>query len=477
MSTTVFVSGNFNIVHPGHLRLLKFARESGQKLVVGVISDKLAENRSLLPQELRLEGVRATNYVDESFILDIPVTEYIKSNKPDIVVKGKEYENRFNPESEVVTSYGGQLIFSSGEIAFSSLSLLHQEFLSSKQSHATHETSYINRHNILPSELLDLVIGFKNVNVLVIGDSIVDEYVSCDALGMSQEDPTIVVSPIKSDKFIGGAAIVAAHCSSLGANTSFISMCGTDSEGELVESSLKKLSIETKLIKDATRPTTHKKRYRAQGKTLLRVNKLKQHDMPLPLQEEALNHIKGVISNIDLIIFSDFSYGVVTENLIKDVEQLAHQNSIPICADSQSSSQVGDISKFSKSTLVTPTEREIRLALNDFDSGLVVLSEKLRDISKTQYIFTTLGSEGVLIYNSNKDELLTDQIGALNSSPKDVSGAGDSLLTGTALALACGGNIWQSAYIGSLCAAIQVSRLGNTPITQQELQDEIGTIK
>ena len=123
--------------------------------------------------------------------------------------------------------------------------------------------------------------------------------------------------------------------------------------------------------------------------------------------------------------------------------------------------------------IVTPTEREIRLALNNFESGLVVLSKKLHKKSNPKYIFTTLGSEGIMIYNSQENDLLTDNILALNTNAKDVSGAGDSLLTCSSMALAVGATIWESAYLGSIAAAIQVSRVGNTPLKKEEILKEL----
>jgi bifunctional ADP-heptose synthase (sugar kinase/adenylyltransferase) len=134
---------------------------------------------------------------------------------------------------------------------------------------------------------------------------------------------------------------------------------------------------------------------------------------------------------------------------------------------------VGDISKFKNMTLVTPTEREIRLSLNDFESGLVILSEKLSKKINSKYVFTTLGAEGVMIYNHVKNGLLTDNIQALGSNIKDVSGAGDSLLTCSSMALCVGSSVWQSAYLGSLGAAIQASRIGNIPIKKDELLQEL----
>jgi len=468
-----FVYGNFNILHPGHLRLLKFAKESSDYLIVGLIADKDVDSKIILDENIRLESINATSFVDESFILDISPFNFIKQFKPDIVVKGKEHENKENIEIELLNSYGGKLLFTSGEIGFSSLDLLHKEFSQANSSNISHSSPYLSRHSIKSSTLKDIIEKFSNLNILVIGDTIIDEYITCDPIGMSQEDPTIVVSPISNNKFIGGAAVVASHAKTLGASVTFISITGEDENHLFTESFLKDLNINTVLYKDTTRPTTLKQRFRAHNKTLLRVNHLKQHSINKDIETSILNKLKENIHEFDLIIFSDFSYGVLTKNIIKKIKQLALEHNILMVADSQSSSQVGDISKFKNMSIVTPTEREIRLSLNDFESGLVVLSDKLQKKSNPKYIFTTLGSEGLMIYNSNKNDLLTDNIPALNISAKDVSGAGDSLLTCSSMALAVGANIWQSAYLGSIAAAIQVSRIGNVPIKKEEVLQEL----
>ena len=182
---------------------------------------------------------------------------------------------------------------------------------------------------------------------------------------MSQEDPTIVVSPLVTNKFIGGAAVVASHAKTLGANVKFISVLGDDSNYKYVDDGLKELHIDLSLYKDSTRPTTLKQRFRANNKTLLRVNHLKQHGISKDIEKLILKDIKNSIDSLDLIIFSDFSYGMLTPKIINKISKLAKKKNIYTAADSQSSSQVGDISKFKNMTLVTPTEREIRLSLND----------------------------------------------------------------------------------------------------------------
>ena len=468
----VFVNGDFNILHPGHLRLLKFAKESGDYLSIGVNSDKKANNKNLLDEQTRLESIKATSYVDEAFLLDISVSAYIKQYKPDIVVKGKEHENSENLELEVLNTYGGKLIFTSGEIGFSSLDLLKKELLQTSRN-IEHNHTFSKRHDIKFENLKTIVDKFKNLNILVIGDTIIDEYITCEAIGMSQEDPTIVVSPLINDKFIGGAAVVASHAKTLGARVSFVSVLGEDENFNFVKDRLMNLGIDVYLHKDSTRPTTLKQRFRASGKTLLRVNQLKKHSISKDIEQKIITDLEDKLDEFDLIIFSDFSYGVLSHHLINTFTSFGCEKNIMMSADSQSSSQIGDISKFKNMTLVTPTEREIRLSLGDFESGLVVASQKLSKQSNAKYIFTTLGAEGVMIYNSSTNELLTDNINALGNMVKDVSGAGDSLLTCSSMALCVGATVWESAYLGSIAAAIQVSRIGNVPIKKDEIIKEL----
>ena len=122
----VFVSGNFNILHPGHLRLLRFARECGDYLVVGVLCQ--ASPGTFLPEELRLESVQSINWVNYAFLLHDPPEQFVEALQPAIVVKGKEHEYLNNPEAEIVAGYGGKLLFSSGDLTFSSVDLMRREW-------------------------------------------------------------------------------------------------------------------------------------------------------------------------------------------------------------------------------------------------------------------------------------------------------------------------------------------------------------
>lgn len=470
----VFVSGSFNVLHPGHLRLLRFAKECGNKLLVGVYSDRMAATAAHVHDYLRLEGLQSISWVDEAFIIDEPVAEVIGRLHPDIVVKGKEYELRFNPELAVLEQYGGRLLFSSGETVFSSLDLIRKEFqdLDSSSIHLPQE--YLARHGIEPSGMAELLKKFSQLRVCVVGDLIIDEYITCQPLGMSQEDPTIVVTPIDSTRFIGGAGIVAAHAAGLGAAVHYLAVSGNDAARDFALDELASAGVNVCILVDESRPTTLKQRYRCNGKSMLRVSHLHQGAISVTLQKQMFGELVRAIDGADLLVFSDFNYGCLPQPLVEEMIALAKSSGVMLAADSQSSSQVGDISRFRGMDLLTPTEREARISTRNREDGLVILAEQLRQQATACNILLKVGEEGLLIHASNgrEKEWLTDRVDALNDSPKDVAGAGDSLLITSAMTLASGGNIWEAACLGSLAAALQVGRVGNTPLRTEEFMKE-----
>ena len=471
-----FISGKFNVVHPGHLRLFRHAKEIADYLVVGVLADDYhLAGDILVPEADRIEGVRANIWVDEAFLVP-DVGDAILEIKPDIVLKGKEHEGGRNLEESLVTGYGGILRFAGGDTRLSSSTLIRAERDFEYASHS--ETrGFLRRHGLFKSNLADLIDSMSKIKTLVVGDLIVDRYIDCQPVGLSAEDPTIVVTPLAKKSFIGGAGIVAAHAAQLGSESALVSIRGDDATGEGAIKELADLNVNSHVLLDVDRPTTRKTRYRTNGKTLLRVNEMREHQVDKDLEGILRDRIMKLIPEYDLVIFSDFSYGVLSETLIQDVISASKTIGLTIAADSQSSSQIGDVTKFSDVTLLTPTEREARLAVRDSKSGLVGISEKLRKATNARYIPITLASEGVFLHIPENDDSdwADDQIPALNNNPIDVSGAGDAFLVSTAMCLAIGADIWSSIYLGSLSSACQVSRIGNVPLSRRELLEKLSS--
>ncbi|KZN47194.1 PfkB family carbohydrate kinase [Pseudoalteromonas luteoviolacea] len=464
----ILVQGNFDVLHPGHIRLLSFARSCGQELIVAVNKDKTMPVKSRVSEKHRLEMVNSLECVDHAFLTDDLPQDVVNILRPYAVVKGKEFECRANPELDILNEYGGKLIFGSGEFESNAEQYIKKTSRPASSFDFAEMRNYASRHNIKASKLSDTLNKVKSLNVLVIGEAIVDEYIQGTAVGMSQEDPTIVMTPNKTDKYLGGAAITAGHIKALGANSvSLVSVIGHDAAGSFVSEHINNYHVTPYLFTDSTRPTPLKTRYRASSKTLLRVNQVRQHKIPIELQKDIIGAIEQEIAKLDLLVFSDFNYGLLPQSLVNTISQLCKTHSVKVVADSQTSSQVGDISRYTDMDLITPTERETRVALSNPDDGLVVLAQKLTNKAKPKNLVITLGEDGIFIHKPTLtfEHWENDRLPAINTNATDPAGAGDCFLAASSLALVAGASSWEAFYLGSLAAACQVSSLGNVPLS------------
>jgi rfaE bifunctional protein kinase chain/domain len=464
------VSGKFKVIHSGHIRIFKLARELSNELVVALDVSNLDSSDI----QWRLSVLNSIDFVSRVITYDSNLEEIVFSEKPDIIVKGSEFSQSFNVEESLLSQWGGRLIFSSGDSFFSEKDLIEPLLETQAKKAYPLPSDFMLRHGITTEALSKTVDKFRELKVCVIGDLIVDEFINCHPLGMSQEEPTIVVTPIDSKRFLGGAGIVAAHCASLGADTSLLTVRGADEIGDWGLSKAEEYGVRVTSLIDSTRPTTLKQRFRSGSQTLLKLTHLRQENISTNLELALLEKFKA-LKGVDLIIFSDFSYGVLTKKIANEVLSISKKVGMFVAADSQSSSQIGDLSRFEHADLVTSTEREARLELKNESSGLVVLAEKLRSQLNAKNLLLKLGADGVIIHGTdeNGEVVSTDQVQALNDAVLDTSGAGDSLLAAAALSLASNATIYEATLLGSLVAAIQVGRIGNTPITISAVMESL----
>lgn len=468
----ILICGYFDVLHPGHFRFIRHAAEQGDVLVVGLIDDN-QDPAILNDNEDRWHALACLNMVTYIMLTSKDMGNIIRTVRPHIVVKGKEWETADNPEKEILESLGGKLSFSSGERFTSSHSYFSNTGGFGNWQSTESIEPYLRRHNITLKRAQVLIDRFSRVRVAVFGDLIIDEYVECQPVGMSREDPTIVVTPSSTKQFLGGAAIVAAHGCGLGATVDFYSVMGCDDKAVFGLSTLKTYGAKPMLIQDDSRPTTCKRRYRALNKSLLRVNDFSEQNISLELQDKVIADFAARLKNYDVVIFSDFNYGFLPEGLVKKIIGLCRDAGIPTVADSQSSSHVGDLGKFQDVLMITPTEYEARLTINNTQDGLIVISEMLGKKLGAKYVFITLGSEGILIRSNNGKNWETDDFSALNLQPVDAAGAGDAMLMASALTLAVGEDIWLAAFIGSVASACQVGRVGNLPLKKDEMESAL----
>jgi len=474
--------GHFNLIHPGHLRYLQYAKTLTDKLVVAIVSDQELDKDLFgqhFSEEERASSVANLQIVDNVIILNnFTLDEVIDTASPKVLVLGREFEqNRPKQIGVAITTVEkyGKVIFHAGETHYSSTNLLHGNVSDLENNNREQLNIICEKHNIILNSLQDRLNNFSNTRLLVIGDTIVDHYVACDALGMSAEAPVLVVKELENREFIGGAAIVASHVRALGSDCHYISVVGEDEQGATVMEVLKNQNIKTNIFIDKGRPTTYKTRYMVENQKLFRVSRIKDHKISEKIEQEIIDRLTILAPDIDGILVSDFVYGVITQNILDTISNLSKQFDIKLYGDLQCSSQVGKVSKFIGFDLITPTEKESRIALEDNESGIEWVANTLMNNTNSKNMLMKLGSDGFIAYGRNK-HLKRQNFPALSVNPIDVTGAGDSLFAATSVALSSGANLIEASVIGVCMASLSVKEVGNMPIMVNKLSNYIKTI-
>ncbi|MEE2662064.1 MAG: PfkB family carbohydrate kinase [Pseudomonadota bacterium] len=478
--------GHFNVLHPGHFRFLEFAFQQGEHLCVLIQPD--GDNLKPGQEDLFPECDRVKALENISIISSIipctkdKLSEAANIINPKYLVLGHEFEKSSDPQIKTlcksVESKGGNVIFKSGD--YRGVSLFDNRNWNShaKQLNVENFKKACGRRNVDFGRLSEIVESYKNLKTLVIGDLIVDQFTSCEPLGVSKEAPVIVVRELNSTEFLGGAGIVAAHAASLGSDCILISVRADDNAGNQAMKMLKDFGIRDHTIVDNTRPTTFKTRYIANKQKIFRVSKLDDSIIDKKAEAQLINVLDAVLPTIDAIIVSDFVYGVVTDNLLDYLIDYSLSRGIPIYGDLQCSSQIGDVTRFRNFTAIFPTEVEARLAIRNKDDGIEFVAQKVLETAQCSNLFLKLGAEGLITYQSKtKDVGTREHFPALSINPVDVSGAGDSLLASASLALTAGANTFEAAAIGSIVAACAIEKMGNYPIEKSNILSAINRLK
>src|SRR5206468_2280069 len=156
----------------------------------------------------------------------------------------------------------------------------------------------------------------------------------------------------------------------LGGTAHFCTVIGKDADGEYVQRELQHRQVSCDCVVDASRPTTTKARYLCDGKKLLNVNQFRDFDLDNPISTQLCAKIETAATSADAIVICDFGYGVITKALLEVLTGIGKDRNIPVLGDVQCSSQLGNVTRMKGITVVTPSEREARLALCDRDSGI-----------------------------------------------------------------------------------------------------------
>lgn len=480
--------GCFDLVHPGHIRYLKFAKEQGDVLVVSLTGDSAIDKgptRPYVPQELRAESLAALEFVDYVTIDPNPTAcEILEQTRPDRYVKGREYQTSRSPdfltEREIVERHGGRVVFSSGEVVFSSTELIAQ--LDHEPDLEWQRLRLFCRRNDLDSDrAADLLDRMAGKRVLVVGDTLLDRYVFCDAVDVASESPMMSLNKLGEQSYVGGAAIVARHIAGLGGVPFLVTAIGQDANSRRVREVLVREDIDGFLL-DCRQTTVEKTRYLVEESKLFKVEQGKVE----PLDSVSLRRACQVIiqqrDRVDAVILCDFGYGMLSPALTGTVIPELRRGRAVISGDV--SGHRADLLAMGHADLLCPTERELRAAVHDFDSGLAVVAHRVMQLTRARHLCVTLGKDGLVVFDRpSQDERSPEWCGRLRSEhlpsmahrTTDRLGCGDALLATMTLAMTVGATPTQAAYLGSGAAAIELACLGNLPVDHDALRRWLAT--
>ena len=478
----IMCHGVFDVVHPGHIRHLLFAKNKAPILVVSITADfhiNKGRYRPHVPEDLRAVNLAVLEFVNY-VVIDHNVTplQNILKIKPDLFTKGYEYspESQSFPktseEISAVNGYGGQVIFSPGDFVMSSSSYINSTPPDIKIEKLM---MLMNRSNISFNDLEKTLESFDEKKVHVIGDTIIDTQSRCSMIGGQTKTPTLSVSLNEKAEFVGGAGIVAAHLKAAGAEVKISTVLGDDQLGKFAQNTFKNWGVEDLSIIDTERPTTNKNAITVGSYRLLKIDTVDNRTISDNQLNSLVKSISG--SSSDAIVFSDFRHGIFNRRTIQELINAIPNDCFRV-ADSQVASRWGNILDFPDFNLITPNEREARFSLGDQDSGIRSVASELFLKSNCKMLIMTLGERGILTC-LNEDASTLESYFVMDSFVSDLVdpvGAGDALLAYSTLAMLTSSSPVISSILGNLAAACECEVEGNIPVSRENVLSKIRLI-
>ncbi len=476
--------GCFDIVHPGHVRYLQFSRQQGDLLIVTVSADDVVgkgPDRPYINEQLRLESLAALECVDY-VCLDHHdgAVSILDAIRPDVYVKGKEYERKADPrfakEKELVESYGGKVILSSGEVVYSSTAIIDQ-FRHRFPLEDERVRFFCQRYEITSSTIDGILKQFAGARVLVLGDPIIDRHIHCDVQGVAAESPIISVTPINEVSYIGAGGLIAKQLCVLGASAGFLTRLGEGEEEDQFIAALAGADVDMLPVREDGNAVCTKVRYVADRKKVFKVDTGRYAPPSTAATEQLVKALEQHLKDYDALIVTDFGYGLFNSQLVQAICDISERLKKPYYVDVSQTRQT-NILKFQKARLATPTEEELRFAFGDNESGLSNLASRYYRQTNAEHLILTMDDRGVIYFHPperpHATRLRTDYLPAFNPIVIDTIGAGDVFLATVALADLTGAGTQTGIYLASCVAGLHVGKLGNEAVDFMDLQTYLG---
>jgi rfaE bifunctional protein nucleotidyltransferase chain/domain len=467
--SVVLAHGVFDLVHMGHVRHLEAAHREGDMLIVTVTADAFVNKgpgRPIFPEMMRAEMLGALEYVDWVGVNHSPSAENVlEIVKPSIYVKGSDYENpedditgRIVQERDTVEKHGGRLVFTK-DITFSSSSLINK-YLNVYDPPLRDFLERMRNDGGLRG-LLNLIEAVKDYRVVLVGDTIIDEYQYVQPMGKAAKE-NIIASHFQSREVFSGGVIAAAnHVAGFCREVEVITALGAlDSYEELIRSHLRPNVKLTSIIRPDA-PTVRKSRFVDPSYLRKLFEVYFFNDAPFDAETGNLvaTEVARATKSADVVIANDFGHGLISPHIVSVMRDNA--TFLAVNAQTNAGNQGFNlITKYKHADYICLDAPEARLAVADKHTEIVELVEsKLSQCVDCERIIITHGQHGCIIFERGNGSAV--RVPAFTNTVVDTVGAGDAFLSVTAPLVCAGGRMEDVGFIGNAAGAIKVGIVGH----------------
>jgi rfaE bifunctional protein kinase chain/domain/rfaE bifunctional protein nucleotidyltransferase chain/domain len=472
----VLCHGVFDLFHQGHIEHLIEAKKQGNILIVTITPDKYVNKgpgRPLFNSSNRLKHLASLEIVDYVSENQWPTAiETIKLIKPDIYVKGPDYKKNKNDETKniileknIIKKIGGKIYYTKGE-TLSSSKLIN----ANTKFHSKEENKFINiikkKYNF--KDIEKIINKFSKLNVLLVGESIIDQYIFSDAIGKSSKEPVLVVQEKFERKYIGGILSVAQLISNFANKVTIITFVGKNKDDiSFIKKNLNK-NISFKFLTKKDSPTITKTRIidNYSKRNLLGLYKFNNNSISKIEENNFLKLIKKEEKKNNQILFSDFGHGIITKKIANKFSNISNFTSLNVQLNSSNQNSLG-ISKYKKAKVLIINIGELKREIRDNDLDVLSLGKKLKKKLDCNLLIVTMGSAGSYLVNfkNNKSTFCP----AFAKKIIDRVGAGDVMHSIVSMCLKNKVEADLSLFISSLAAAHSVENIGNSNILDKKI--------
>jgi len=475
--------GIFDIIHPGIIRHIESSRAQGDVLIVTVVKDsdvKKGPGYPIFNERLRAENAASLESVDfVSIVKDQVSYECLRLLKPDVFAKGQdesekdqEVIKRIKEEEDLVKVAGCKIHYST-ERAFSSTSIINQFLDIYPEPTRDYIRAFKKKYSA--HDVINGLRSLEDMKVLVLGDTIIDEYHYCESMAKSLKDNLVVNRYIDEEIFAGGILAVANHVSGLCRNVKLISVLGKEDSKENFIISKLRPQIEHKFFYRDSTPTIIKRRFidRYLNKRLFEICYMNDDKITEKQEKPIIKYLTQQIDNYDLILVGDFGHGMISKNLISLLESRAKRLVVNVQTNGANMGY-NMITKYKRINFACIDEPEARLATQNKWGDIMDVSSILSKQINAELMIITRGKIGSVGIDGKGNYYLTP---AFASKVIDRLGAGDAFLAFTAPCFAKRLPYDMISFVGNVVGALAVQIVGNKePVAPSNLYEFIYTL-